>query len=88
MQKKKEFLLKDADDRIPGRRLAASRRRHRLDIDISYALVFIISTISLSLTQAIVEALTDPGQDSQRDEVTEAGSNGRGYVIRVDAGLL
>lgn len=43
---------------------------------------------SLSLTQAVVEALTDPGQDGQRDEVTKAGSDGRGYIIRVDASLL
>lgn len=39
-------------------------------------------------TQALVEALADPGQDGQRDEVTEAGGDGRGHVVGVDARLL
>lgn len=39
-------------------------------------------------TQALVEPLTDPRQDSQSYEVTEAGSDGRSYVVWVDARLL
>lgn len=39
-------------------------------------------------TQALVEPLTDPRQDSQSYEVTKAGSDGRSYVVWVDARLL
>lgn len=42
----------------------------------------------LSHTQALVEALADPGQYSQGDEVSEAGSNGRGYIVWVNSRLL
>lgn len=43
---------------------------------------------SCSPTQALVEALAYPGQDCQGYEVTKTGSNGCGYVVRVDARLL
>lgn len=41
-----------------------------------------------SLTQALVQALTYPGQDSQGYEVTKTGGNGSGYVVWVNARLL
>lgn len=39
-------------------------------------------------TQALVEPLADPGQDSQGYEVTKTGSYGCGYIVWVDARLL
>lgn len=44
--------------------------------------------MSCSPTQALVEALANPGQDRQGYEVTKTGSNGCGYIVRVDARLL
>ena len=50
--------------------------------------VFVCEGSSYSLTQALVEALTYPGQDSQGDEITKTGSNGCGYIVWVDASLF
>lgn len=39
-------------------------------------------------TQALVEPLADPGQDSQGYKVTKTGSNGGSYIVGVNARLL
>lgn len=43
---------------------------------------------SFILTHAVKKALTDDGEQSKCDEITKTGSEGRGYVVRVDAHLL
>lgn len=42
----------------------------------------------LIYTYAFVEPLAQAGQDGQGDEVTKAGSDGRGHVVWVDANPL
>lgn len=52
------------------------------------AIEFFFGSSTCSLTQALVQALTYPGQDSQSYKVTKTSSYGCGYIVWINASLL